>query len=103
MPRCHADIRFFPVRGNMDLDLLRPQEIDPRPVLLKETHLIGYLKKWYCAVVVTLYHKTDDSNLDNASAAQSEGLDEMQQHDLPDPMSSDPSKDKKSVVPRVCC
>ncbi|GIY74299.1 hypothetical protein CDAR_9241 [Caerostris darwini] len=95
-------IRALPIDAEVTPDLLRPQDIDPRPPLYKETHLVGNPKVGFC-VVETIFCQErvhpDDSNMDTILAAKCEaisGLIRMKKHDLPSPVISGPTKRKRS-------
>ncbi|GIX73204.1 hypothetical protein CDAR_415351 [Caerostris darwini] len=93
MSSFHVAIRIFSVNAETDPDLLKPRK-DPRAILHKETHLI-YLESGFCAVEVTFYQEIDNLNLDNAFAAQSEGLEKAEEIYLPESVIADLSKKKR--------
>ncbi|GIX97464.1 hypothetical protein CDAR_126701 [Caerostris darwini] len=94
-------IRVLPIDAEITPDLLRPQDIDPRPPLYKETHLVGNSEIGFCAVETTFCQErvhADSSNLDSVLAAECEaipGLVKMKKQDLPRPVIPRPSKKKR--------
>ncbi|GIY17347.1 hypothetical protein CEXT_424451 [Caerostris extrusa] len=102
MPNYQVIIRALPIDAEVTPDLLRPQDIDPRPPLYQETHLVGNPMDGFC-VVETIFCQErvhpDDSNMDTILAAECEaipGLIRMKKHYLPSPVNSGPSKKKRS-------